>query len=245
LKTLAEGVSDPRFEVQQVSVEALFTAVLDRHSAVVPSSVLIDVIGEVLVPVVNNLGLNCVVSRTMKHDNLLANNKSSFFLRENWMRVEMKERAVHEELDLDITGTDDLNFDRVLIPSDSDVGFQQSLELFEKSMNNLTVLFARHVKRLSVFPSFDRLWIRLLGLFGILTTDRSEIETSNSTTTCQLLFEYVNDIARKNLRTLLTLMMVEKIFVLRKGLLSITQDEVSRFQSCSTLSKEVGLFNDN
>jgi hypothetical protein len=244
LKTLAEGVSDPRFEVQKVSLEALFTAVLDRHSAVVPPGVLVDVIDEVLIPVVHNLGINCFALNNLKHDNSTpVNTAISSFLRENWMRVETKERVVHEKEEHDKI----LNFESNFSSSES-VVVQQSVELFEKSVNNLTTLFSRHVKRMSAFPSFDRLWIRVLGLFCHLISE-SDIDEDESLLVDRSLpkvhsfiLDLVGDIAKMNLRTLLTLMLAENIFLLRVGLLSITQDQVSHYHSCLSLSKNIGLF---
>jgi hypothetical protein len=72
LHALAEGTQDPRAQVSAASARAISSAMQDRHALVVPSSILADILGNVIVPCGLLLGqalVRAAANRTLDNNN--------------------------------------------------------------------------------------------------------------------------------------------------------------------------------
>eukprot|EP01039_Chlorochromonas_danica_P002473 gene2473-2708_t len=171
LQSLAEGVSDDRQEVRLACTEALCDAISDRYCAVVPTGILIDVLAHVLVPVIRLLGDILIIDwhkEALSASNALpsllplpfsASSPSSSLARADRNALNFSSEAATDSKNLverDIKDWVNVEVsDRAERPNTMEV-----------CVDKLCHIFSAHLHKLVSYPSFDKLWLQVLHLFG-------------------------------------------------------------------------------
>lgn len=221
LKTLADGLGDCRGAVSDAAVDALVSAVMDRHASAVPAGVLVKVLGDVVMPAVEQLGQR-VLSQECPHSGPSPQLSHPPFVQRNWMQVEMRQSAVQER---ELVDTDSESNTTTAARNDSSGAAPETdpeistdclapsckeLVAFKKCVEGLCTVFNRHIKKLSGFPAFDKLWLQLLDLLaGFLRADYGSVAISR--------------FAAQKLREVLQVLTVESVFERREGLRTVTE----------------------
>lgn len=246
---MADGISDEREQVRKAASDALISAVLDRHSSAVPPGVLIDVLGDIVMPVVSYVGqhildrpspsLHCpAVSEPIVAP--AGHQHASPHLQRNWMRVEMKDSAVQEKEIPDTDSDPQLLGDSNAEPQRSATSTDPELEMFRKCLSGLSLSLVRHLKRLSSFPSFDKLWLRFLELL-VYFTHCSENAGTGTVSEGQTCVKELEDISVEKVRELLRALTDERIFLHKEGLRTVTVDMLRGVDRCRSVIEELSI----
>lgn len=258
LKTLAEGVTESRMEIRTASCRALFDALLDRHAEAVPPGLLIEIIGNVLSPTIVKLGcfiLDDLVDHVddgeaSRSEKKISPRKSATmeFEELQYVKTTSHDSKAHGEMSAFISDIE--------LKSQEPCSSNKSLVI--DALNCLNQVFLLHIQKLVQYPSFDKLWLRILFVFGYFlntvpdSTDPTYVavvELARTTRHGEELAEKVSsamqvqDSCNANLQVLLTTMAAERIFEKRGGLYIITTETVSQFHNSSKAAEILALFN--
>lgn len=207
MQTFADGVTDDRAEVRNTCALALCECICDKHAGVVPNGILIDVLVHILIPAIRVLGDQLVAEW---HRDVLMSHPSSS---PSWEVDEKEWIAVDKHL---------------VTPQHCDNAVVYSIE-------TLTKVITEHIKKLSAYPSFDKLWLQLLHIMSYfvgtqnsadhsLAHTRDNIPSSNLTKQQQAMLETLTTVSLANLESLIRLLIAENVFAKRDGLLAVTRD---------------------
>ena len=150
LKALAKGAKDDRLPVRDASASAMCQAILDKHARAVPAAVLMDVLGGVFTTMLLQLadGVLAAVNKELPSSvppvPLSAELESSSFVQHSLVEGAAARRSswpawASEEVEVNI---------------------------LENCLSTLCKAFISNLKKLSAYPSFDKLWLRLLFVLG-------------------------------------------------------------------------------
>eukprot|EP00596_Hydrurales_sp_CCMP1899_P004941 CAMPEP_0119047238 /NCGR_PEP_ID=MMETSP1177-20130426/51980_1 /TAXON_ID=2985 /ORGANISM="Ochromonas sp, Strain CCMP1899" /LENGTH=1905 /DNA_ID=CAMNT_0007021581 /DNA_START=110 /DNA_END=5824 /DNA_ORIENTATION=- len=152
LAAMAEGCADTRKPVRLAAANALSRAILDKHVRNVPIGLMVKILGDIYIAIILQL--------------------SVFLVKEREVNVAVGRQQHETDADVELVG-DVISHNREL-SAESGEGL---LQLLSKDIqkDSLTVMpimatlcriFIEQIKRLSSYPSFDRLWLRLVHVFG-------------------------------------------------------------------------------
>ena len=182
LRALAEGIADERYAVRVAAVDALSTAILDRHMVAVPAAVTIKILQDIVIPTAYLLGEILIATPTeksigdiaqgeqvlqevLRRDKEVRKSKSTGSIvdgKENSreVKVEMSDSFEKDESAALPEGV----LNRVL----SNVTPTRCLEAGPtiECLSALCRVFQQQLKKLSSQPTFDELWKSILGLFS-------------------------------------------------------------------------------
>jgi hypothetical protein len=250
LKALAESVDDPRLPVRAACVSALCMCVQDRHATAVPTGVLVDVLGNLMSPVVIRLAniLQADITQLMGEKNALSALS---------MDADDTERAIVSIIRSLKSG----NIAPVVISSASSNAID-NVQRYDivVCLEAMSAVFTKHLKRLLLYPTFDKLWLRLLYVLGYFigshTTSTSASVTGIdtrllsivdlwSTTGCGLAakdddipmprtlieLKVTREFCIERLASLIKLLSEERIFEIRHGLGFVTKETVKQLRN--------------
>jgi hypothetical protein len=225
LRALANGVDDERFVVRSASVNALCNAILDKHVLAVPAGVLVNILGEIVVQALMHLGESTVFTETNKggdnnnDDNIGNDEKTPSFDVEELLRGTVSPSLLtHTTLSSTLSDTE---------VATSNCG------LIHQLFDSLTKAFLLQLKRLSHYPSFDKLWLRLLQLFGYFLSASHGFDHSLYSKSKEL-SKAIKD-AEYHLSRLLQQLIVDGVSQKRKDLWNITIESVAQFKYCPNI----------
>ena len=215
-------------------MEGLSHAILDRHSSVVPPGVLIHILGDILIPVLQHLGEILV---TAVHTELESHNRP--LLPPPPVAGTKGSEAAGAHLKPPAGKSDPTNsVMRVSKPS--------KIAFVEEAMCCLCTAFIRQLSKLCVYPSFDRLWLRLLHVFGYFLGAAHSFDDSlltlsgdaNATNIRQRELISASHLAQEKLRNMFEILVRTKIFRRRPELWVVTVDMVVLFRRCPGLAED-------
>lgn len=221
-------MSDVRPPVQEACVDALCQAVTDKHANAVPAGVLMNVLGEIFVPAVmkvGDVGLSKINKELPEDSKLPLANKIQEFLVEAVDRTEVSLSQLPEWIS---RGSKERNN-------------------LESCLSALCACFKLHLKKLSSYPSFDKLWLRMLSTFGyvieaarnvreiVATGVPATLEFSTEARNCCCIINKMLEPSIEQLRQLLALLEGEDIFGVRPGLLTVSNSTIRQFHGCQHL----------
>lgn len=254
-------MSDDRQEVRLACTEALCDAISDRYCAVVPTGILIDVLAHVLVPVIRLLGDILIIdwhrealSASHALPSLLSipfsasSSPSSSLARADRNALnasseaaanskKLVERDIKDWVNVEVS-------DRAPRPNTMEV-----------CVDKLCHIFSAHLHKLVSYPSFDKLWLQVLHLFGyfigssqspeptlaasLLSDPASDLPSDQA--------EALKDISSKvfaQLKMLLRMMQKEDVFIGKPALLAVTRDYLQQVQGCEALADTIAALDD-
>lgn len=231
LQALAEGVSDDRQEVREACATALCESISDRHSTAVPNGILIDVLVHVLIPVIRVLGdllvadwhRKALLTPTAPH--VTARSTASMSAPKG-MPPSVLERDEKDWVNVDGAGEE-----------------KQNVVLH--CIQTLSQVFLGHIKKLSAYPSFDKLWLQVLHILSYFVGTQHSTDHSLASVRDNLSAHLRSDqmqvlgtiatAAFEQLELLLKTLQKEEIFRRRQGLLSVTRDYLQQVRDCDKL----------
>lgn len=176
LRAMADGINDERHAVRVASVAALTHAISDRHALVVPAGVLVDILGDIVVPTVLLLAQGLVKSALIseqetekqakkitsqsRDEDILAQMLGVYEIRSTAASLDGATSGPH----LAAAAPNGSTLSRVLLTAPVVVMKGTTAEL----LSALSDACMRHLKKLFKYPSFDKLWLRILHVLGYL-----------------------------------------------------------------------------
>ena len=226
LRLLAEGASDSRREVRSACVSALFAAVQDRHIAAVPSGVLVEVLGDVLSPAITLLGSFAQTEvpaapgagATAGGPNLVE------VMDEDWTRVSVEKQ--HQQSSTAVA---------VELPATG-----SAVQLCERGVAVLCTLLLRFTPRLIRYPSFDKLWLRVLFVLGSLLGPQDFVADSSDGSGPAAEPSALNQMAVEKLRESVSALVAAGVFRRREGLGRVTCDSLRMYSGGAAVVAELG-----
>lgn len=226
LQCLADGVSDSRLEVRDACASALCDTVRDRHAAVVPTGILINVLVHILIPVIRVLGDSAAVDGGKK--------------------VAVQSSSVKQPVETAATSSSWERDGWASTDTSSSSEQQSSVVL---CINTLAAVFLQHIKKLAAYPSFDKLWLQVLSVLShfigakpgaegeaAVSIDRAQGSGSAQASSDQTAYlEYLSSTALEQLRILLSAMQAESVLQSRQGLLAITREHIQEVRDGDSL----------
>ncbi len=153
LQSLATAAVDGRVVVRTAAMEALTQAVLDRHLSAVPSGILIRILGEIVIPTLLHLGQELRHAAEVE----AGVSASSAVSMTMTMAVSLSVSVPSVGGDKGATDMDE--------KVEMEVGVLKAC-FVEECFSCVCSAFLRQLNKLSRYPSFDKLWLQLLQLFG-------------------------------------------------------------------------------
>lgn len=243
LKALSEGVLDRRPAVRRASTVAFARSLLDKHASIVPPGVMINIFTEIYIPtifaMVSHLnadaevikGYEVVVTELVPvaTEEVLISVAPSPIV-DNFESVSSNEAAANIIADIGNGVLDHIEDILKSAPLNDFSGnrcIDDSLSTSTLTcMVAVTRAFSRNLTKLFSFPTFDKLWLRLLHLFAFfLETNGSLSSLAEIDSGVKLLIETCESL----LRDLLHFMMSENVFSTKKGLWEVTIDTLNHF----------------
>lgn len=179
MRALADGAIDKRAPVRIASVDALSNAILDRHTLAVPSAVMIKILLEIVIPTILFLGEDLLhTTETASAKSHLKEINQGEQVLQDVLREDSEKRSKHSgspdsvEKELDTSNRSnnkEEDFPQgVLQRTLSNVTPTRQLEVGPamECMSSLFKAFLQQIKKLSMQPKFDILWISILDLLG-------------------------------------------------------------------------------
>ena len=186
LRALADGVADPRAQVRDAAVDALCSAILDRHILAVPASVMTKILVDIVIPTVRLLG-EAMLESSGTSDAILRESTHGEEVLRDVLKEDSEKRSRRSpskagaEDEAAFSGS---NHDRdepegVLNRVLRNVTPTRELEVGPamECLSALTKAFCQQVKKLSSLPSFEALWSSILELFSffLLATEHGGV----------------------------------------------------------------------
>lgn len=235
LRSMADGVHDERAAVRAAAVASLTHAISDRHALVVPAGVLVDILGEIIVPTVILLGQGLVTAVTSSEQEA----EKEEIIR----RTQTRDEEILVQM-LGLSSADDGNQ-----PSGAASGSNGSLKALLTEPKTpvalgttgelliaLTTAITKQLRKLVRYPSFDKLWLRVLHCMGFFLGAQHGFDQSvligRASGTREGLTRELNDCiecAREELFNMLAVLTKNNVFKGREGLQKITQETIQAF----------------
>lgn len=242
---MVEGIADPRTPVREACAEALCQAILDRHSQAVPAGVLVDILGGIISPMIIQLRDHLVeeVNRGLPSTipRILSSKEAAAASQQQWVTVDAEPSS---------EGSSSAAAGALVATHERGGGTVSSLM---ECLSALCKSFLQHLKKLSSYPSFDKLWLCILNVLGnfldsqlhgseeLAAISRAWDSLSEDTRhVAQDLFAMLNS-SRDHLLRMTRALVDEKVFTSRPGLLSVTKDTVMHFDGCTEVIAELNL----
>ena len=237
---MAEGCVDSRKPVRLAASNALCAAILDRHVRNVPVGLMVKILGDIYITVILRLAEFLVKEK----EQLRADNNRAGLSHSSSSSAVKKPRPVDTN-DASPQRTNNVNNNTSIIDATPDksrsVDNDGSEEIDFTVMPLLCTIckvFADQIKRLSSYPSFDRLWLRLVHVFGFFLGapygfDHSALFPPNQP---QLQLPFNDELPRTvaaagdHLATLLNMLIKSGVFLDRKGLWAVTKDSLTQMK---------------
>ena len=171
LRAMADGANDERPAVRAAAVAALTHAISDRHALVVPAGVLVDILGEVVVPTVLLLGQGLVREALGAAS---AQSEQEQARAAKTLRSQTRDEELLSHLTaLTVEGSSDTRAPPAAASSSSlsrALAQPTPIRDLEGSTDELlaalTAAVVRQAVKLHRYPSFDKLWLRVLHMLG-------------------------------------------------------------------------------
>lgn len=200
---------------------------------------MVDILSDIFIPVLRFLGdSSTCTATTVDHQKA-----TPHFVRQNWMRVEMRESAVQEKevVDSESEGhcpatqceTEDAQLAKPLQQT-REAG--DDAQLYALCLTALCDTMTRHIHKLSLFPSFDKLWLRIMELLGMYI---AAVEDGSSGISGEVFSHQspLHQLTSAKLKELLETLAVNKVFLRREGLRSITIVMLHTYRGFETVAQ--------
>lgn len=216
LQLLADAAGDSRVAVRSAASNALSRCILDRHIRAVPAGVLVNVLGDIVVPVILLLGEEMIRERDAANMSTRAEHAGQgSVLKESGTEVAfLGEMASYGR--------------EVLLRSAEQDSNGSNLIPVIECMGSLCYVFEEQIHRLSTFPTFDKLVLRMLHVFGFFLGAPHGFELTKNHAD-----EHLNmavSAAREHLTSILSLLHTLGVFKERSGLWEVTKESLSQFK---------------
>ena len=214
LRLLADAAGDSRVAVRNAASNALSRCILDRHIRAVPPGVLVNVLGDILVPVILLLGEEMIRERD-------AGSHTKQQPVEAAGQGTAGEVAFLGEV---------ASYGREVLLRSAEQEASELIPVIE-CMASLCFVFEEQIKRLSTFPTFDKLVLRLLHVFGYFLGAPHGFSSSSSSSSSELddRIQLVVTAAGDHLTAILTLLHNLGVFKHRSGLWVVTKESLAQF----------------
>lgn len=240
------------------SVNALSLAILDQHASVVPPGVLINTLESIYVHVILILGKRLsdicqqIVQNRDSNSNIEQKSDYNDMLRYD-EEVRQKSQfgtTTNERDERKIESGEymkDTPFSLHGIITTELVRPDEQKETTIICLSALCTVFISQFKKIMTYPSFDKLWLRLLHMFGYFLGathgfDHSFLQSENIVDSFwKKELASTVQFSRSSFVQLLECMISHKMFHDRTGLFSITKETVAQFSSCPELLNELDL----
>lgn len=266
LRSLQEGIRDHRYDVREACAEALCTAILDKHAQAVPAGVLVEILGDIMPSAILTLGDNLIDDirkldqnpQAAEPHNRIPFNKENLTthlssatasLQKNWVNIKVK-----EELQIDMVSKSsegsilhhDLNSSaNSLAPNVR----SEEVSTVENCISSLAHAFLLYLRKLATYPTFDKLWLRILSIFSYFLGDHTNDESGIHYIAAQMdkhkdhhkvkELQSIFSVCHDKLHHLLMIMITDGVFDKRHGLWIITKETVTKYRECQNLIDEI------
>lgn len=218
---------------------ALFAAVQDRHIFAVPSGVLVQVLGDILSPAITLLGSFAHIEEPSAAATPGATTAGPHLLEvmeDDWTRVSVEKQNHQPSATATAAGVEEL-------PASA-----SALLLCERGVTVLCDLLLRFTPRLVRYPSFDKLWLRVLFVLGSLlgpinTVTTDNIDHSDPPTAVDSGAQELSPLGRvavERLRESVAALLAAGVFRRREGLGRVTCDSLRMYQGGAAVAAEFG-----
>lgn len=268
MKALLDGVDDKRSEVRESCAEALCQAILDRHASAAPAGVLMSILGGIVSPMIIRLRDHVVkaINQALPpdvHDKFLTSEQIHDVLQQQWVKVEPPAIATavavgeHHVVMVDPTTFETLSSTKTSssIALESLLTFDNgTVSVLMECLSALCKSLLHHMKKLSTYPSFDKLWFCILNVLGHFLSfngsqsdtiyteildiwDKISIDIKNQVKDLYAM----NRASKDHLQRMLQAMMKDGVFDLRPGLITVTIETIRQFSGCEDLIEPLRL----
>jgi hypothetical protein len=218
LRLLADAAGDSRVAVRSAASNALSRCILDRHIRAVPAGVLVNVLGDIVVPVILLLGEEMIRERDVA--NISISTQSEHASQGSVSRESGTEVAFLGEV---------ASYGRevLLRSAEQDSNGSNVIPVIE-CIGSLCFVFEEQIQRLCAFPTFDKLVLRMLHVFGFFLGAPHGFQLTKSHAD-----EHLNmavTAAREHLTSILSLLHNLGVFKQRTGLWEVTKESLSQFK---------------
>ena len=172
LRAMADGANDERPAVRAAAVAALTHAISDRHALVVPAGVLVDILGEVVVPTVLLLGQG-LVREALGAEAAQSEQEQARAAKTLRSQTRDEELLSHlTALTVEGSSSDTRAPPAALSSSSLSRALAQPTPIKDlegsaaELLAALTAGVVRQAVKLHRYPSFDKLWLRVLHMLG-------------------------------------------------------------------------------
>jgi hypothetical protein len=260
LRALGEGIADTRPPVREACAEALCQAILDRHSFAVPAGVLVDILGGIIAPMIVQLRDHLVdeVNRSLPAGltRLLTAKEASALAQQQWVNIDVDAATSPVAAGgavRDATGNTGPGSARpdALASLRGEVRSGGTVSVLMECLSALCRSFLHHLKKLAVYPSFDKLWLCVLTVLGHFldchvhgAAELAEISGAwerleeGTKLLVQDLYAMLGS-SKDHLLRMLRALQQEQVFASRPGLLSVTVDSINNFEDCKEHLQEL------
>jgi hypothetical protein len=252
ITALADGSNDSRLDVRILSSTALSDIIADSHSLNAPTGVMVDIIGNIIAPTALLLG-ESLVQRFLDD---MANNPHATNDSKKLRSLTFEEEMLREVLHIADTSNSDApstpsgqrltstpnSLVKTLLTQSDDL---QELDPASICLSCLTNAFSRQLHRFAAYPSFDKLWLRLLHVYGyfleaphgfrhsILSKEDLSPRSKAAKEDYMLQLKHTIADSKKTLNLLIIQLEKEGIFAQRTGLWRVTEDTMKSMEAFS------------
>jgi len=223
LKSLSDGALDARASVRKASTLAFSRAILDKHATIVPPGVMVNIFTEIYIPTIfamaSNITVEAVSSSSQSTSLPTVQEVIDASAQASNVVVDEDDRLPTLRLlqDLLISATfDSLSEDPRITES-----LPQSILIL---MTAVSHSFSSNLVKLRSFPTFDKLWLRLLQLFSFFLEEQGPLSSLHDDEVVMLVTSL-----RVLLHELLGFLLQESAFAAKKELWDVTTETLTHF----------------
>lgn len=221
---MAEGCEDSRKPVRLAASKALSAAILDRHVRNVPVGLMVKILGDFYITVVLHLAEFLVKEREKNpgSDNSAGSSGKESNGRKK-KRNETKDAAAVSGKVADSASVS------TLLEGDA---VDESEFSVVPLLCTLCKVFVDQIKRLSTYPTFDRLWLRLIHVFGYMLGAPHGFDHAAAFSSKSQRLVLTDELHRTvaaagdHLATLINLLIKAEVFLERPGLWVVTKESI-------------------
>jgi hypothetical protein len=220
---MAEGCEDSRKPVRLAASKALSAAILDRHVRNVPIGLMVKILGDFYITVVLHLAEFLVKER---EKNLGSDSTPGSSGNEPTGRK--KRNEVKDSAALPVKAADNISVSALLVGDAVDESEFSVVPL----LCTLCKVFVDQIKRLSTYPTFDRLWLRLIHVFGYMLGAPHGFDHAAAFSSKSQRLVLTDELHRTvaaagdHLATLINLLIKAEVFLERPGLWVVTKESI-------------------
>lgn len=276
MKALLDGVDDKRSEVRESCAEALCQAILDRHASAAPAGVLMSILGGIVSPMIIRLRDHLVkaINQALppdlfNHDKFLTSEQIHDALQQQWVKVDPPVVVVATVIaaggETHVATIDPTTTTAETSPTtktSSNIALESLLtfdngtvSVLMECLSALCKSLLHHMKKLSTYPSFDKLWLCILNVLGhFLSSNGPQSETTIFSEILDIWDKISIDIknqvkdlyamnkaSKDHLQRMLQAMLKDEVFDLRPGLITVTIETIRQFSGCEDLIEPLSL----